>query len=108
MLCGSLRDRIHPWLRDYVKLQSLAVFLIYAQVFSLSFSVIDSNLLGSSRVHRFSEFVSSLWQTRFSELDFFPVISDWVRANRITRSIIQWSFVDKFGDCFVRACCYRE
>ncbi|AEE33260.1 transmembrane protein [Arabidopsis thaliana] len=32
MLCGSLRDRIHPWLRDYVKLQSLAVFLIYAQI----------------------------------------------------------------------------
>ncbi|CAN8287974.1 unnamed protein product [Cochlearia groenlandica] len=32
MLCGSLRDRIHPWLRDYVKLQSLAVFLIYVQI----------------------------------------------------------------------------
>ncbi|KFK35578.1 hypothetical protein AALP_AA4G008900 [Arabis alpina] len=32
MLCGSLRDRIHPWLRDYVRLQSLAVFLIYAQI----------------------------------------------------------------------------
>ncbi|KAF8082416.1 hypothetical protein N665_0827s0019 [Sinapis alba] len=32
MLCGSLRDRIHPWLRDYVKLQSLAVFLIYIQI----------------------------------------------------------------------------
>ncbi|KAG2328086.1 hypothetical protein Bca52824_010814 [Brassica carinata] len=32
MLCGSLRDRIHPWLRDYVKLQSLAVILIYAQI----------------------------------------------------------------------------
>ncbi|CAN6933403.1 unnamed protein product [Brassica oleracea] len=32
MLCGSLRDRIEPWLRDYVKLQSLAVILIYAQI----------------------------------------------------------------------------
>ncbi|KAJ0249957.1 Transmembrane protein [Hirschfeldia incana] len=32
MLCGSLRDRIQPWLRDYVKLQSLAVFLIYIQI----------------------------------------------------------------------------
>ncbi|EFH70768.1 hypothetical protein ARALYDRAFT_474613 [Arabidopsis lyrata subsp. lyrata] len=32
MLCGSLRDRIQPWLRDYVRLQSLAVFLIYAQI----------------------------------------------------------------------------
>ncbi|CAH2033457.1 unnamed protein product, partial [Thlaspi arvense] len=32
MLCGSLRDRIHPWLRDYVRLQSLAVVLIYAQI----------------------------------------------------------------------------
>ncbi|KAF3518318.1 hypothetical protein DY000_02060667 [Brassica cretica] len=32
MLCGSLRDRIQPWLRDYVKLQSLAVILIYAQI----------------------------------------------------------------------------
>lgn len=32
VLCGSLRDRIQPWLRDYVRLQSLAVFLIYTQV----------------------------------------------------------------------------
>ncbi|XP_010480092.1 PREDICTED: uncharacterized protein LOC104758835 [Camelina sativa] len=32
MLCASLRDRIQPWLRDYVRLQSLAVFLIYAQI----------------------------------------------------------------------------
>ncbi|XP_010552300.1 PREDICTED: uncharacterized protein LOC104822693 isoform X2 [Tarenaya hassleriana] len=32
MLCGSLRDRIQPWLRDYVRLQSLAVILIYAQI----------------------------------------------------------------------------
>ncbi|KAJ4889788.1 hypothetical protein Rs2_29536 [Raphanus sativus] len=32
MLCGSLRNRIQPWLRDYVKLQSLALILIYAQI----------------------------------------------------------------------------
>uniref|UniRef100_A0A1J3HAH7 Transmembrane protein n=1 Tax=Noccaea caerulescens TaxID=107243 RepID=A0A1J3HAH7_NOCCA len=32
MLCGCLRDRIQPWLRDYVRLQSLAVFLIYTQI----------------------------------------------------------------------------
>ncbi|KAL0680356.1 hypothetical protein Bca4012_008338 [Brassica carinata] len=48
MLCGSLRDRIQPWLRDYVKLQSLAVFLIYIQVSPLPLS---SNR--ESRVHRF-------------------------------------------------------
>ncbi|KAI4336656.1 hypothetical protein L6164_015154 [Bauhinia variegata] len=36
MLCGSsclnLRDRIQPWLRDYDRLQSFAVFLIYIQI----------------------------------------------------------------------------
>lgn len=32
MLCGSLRNRIHTWLRDYVRLQSLVVILTYAQV----------------------------------------------------------------------------
>ncbi|CAH2053821.1 unnamed protein product [Thlaspi arvense] len=32
MLCGSLRNRIHTWLRDYVRLQSLVVILIYAQI----------------------------------------------------------------------------
>ncbi|KAL5563787.1 hypothetical protein UlMin_033534 [Ulmus minor] len=33
MLCESLlRDRIQPWLRDYDKLQSFAVILIYIQI----------------------------------------------------------------------------
>ncbi|CAA7016351.1 unnamed protein product [Microthlaspi erraticum] len=32
MLCGSLRNRIRTWLRDYVRLQSLVVILIYAQI----------------------------------------------------------------------------
>ncbi|CAL8159636.1 unnamed protein product [Prunus armeniaca] len=32
MLCESLRDRIQPWLRDYDRLQSLAVILLYIQV----------------------------------------------------------------------------
>ncbi|XP_027346768.1 uncharacterized protein LOC113858354 isoform X2 [Abrus precatorius] len=36
MLCGSfcfnLRDRIQPWLRDYARLQSFAVILIYIQI----------------------------------------------------------------------------
>ncbi|KAF3523951.1 hypothetical protein F2Q69_00048134 [Brassica cretica] len=50
MLCGSLRDRIQPWLRDYVKLQSLAVILIYAQIeYSLGFAtMLNSNLSPSS------------------------------------------------------------
>ncbi|GKV21835.1 hypothetical protein SLEP1_g31775 [Rubroshorea leprosula] len=30
--CSSLRDRILPWLRDYDRLQSLAVVLIYIQI----------------------------------------------------------------------------
>ncbi|KAB2614175.1 hypothetical protein D8674_038891 [Pyrus ussuriensis x Pyrus communis] len=32
MLCESLRDRIQPWLRDYDRLQSLAVILLYIQI----------------------------------------------------------------------------
>ncbi|CAN8259497.1 unnamed protein product [Cochlearia groenlandica] len=32
MICDSLRNRIHTWLRDYVRLQSLVVNLIYAQI----------------------------------------------------------------------------
>ncbi|RDX62565.1 hypothetical protein CR513_59089 [Mucuna pruriens] len=36
MLCGSfclnLRDRIRPWIRDYDRLQSFAVILIYVQI----------------------------------------------------------------------------
>ncbi|KAF3444372.1 hypothetical protein FNV43_RR14064 [Rhamnella rubrinervis] len=32
MLCESLRDRIQPWLRDYDRLQSFAVILIYIQI----------------------------------------------------------------------------
>ncbi|CAE5967114.1 unnamed protein product [Arabidopsis arenosa] len=32
MLCVSLRNRIHNWLRDYVRLQSVVVILIYAQI----------------------------------------------------------------------------
>lgn len=32
MLCDSLSDRIQPWLRDYDRLQSFAVFLIYIQI----------------------------------------------------------------------------
>ncbi|WZY95657.1 hypothetical protein YC2023_067986 [Brassica napus] len=32
MLCGSLRNRIRNWLRDYVRLQSVVVILIYAQI----------------------------------------------------------------------------
>lgn len=32
MLCVSLRSRLHNWLRDYVRLQSLVVILIYAQI----------------------------------------------------------------------------
>ncbi|KAL5163201.1 hypothetical protein HKD37_07G020145 [Glycine soja] len=36
MLCGSsclnLRDRIQPWIRDYDRLQSFAVILIYLQI----------------------------------------------------------------------------
>lgn len=32
MLCASLRDRIQPWLRDYDRLQYLAVVLIYIQI----------------------------------------------------------------------------
>ncbi|XP_010487095.1 PREDICTED: uncharacterized protein LOC104765117 [Camelina sativa] len=32
MICVSLRNRIHNWLRDYVRLQSFVVILIYAQI----------------------------------------------------------------------------
>ncbi|GMY16078.1 hypothetical protein FCV25MIE_11317 [Fagus crenata] len=32
MLCSSLRDRIQPFLRDYDRLQSFAVILIYIQI----------------------------------------------------------------------------
>lgn len=32
MLCGSLRNRVRNWLRDYVRLQSVVVILIYAQI----------------------------------------------------------------------------
>ncbi|KAF8096582.1 hypothetical protein N665_0305s0005 [Sinapis alba] len=32
MLCVSLRNRVHNWLRDYVRLQSVVVILIYAQI----------------------------------------------------------------------------
>ncbi|KAL9291260.1 hypothetical protein AtEden1_Chr3g0170491 [Arabidopsis thaliana] len=32
MLCVSLRNRIHNWLRDYVRLQSVVLILIYAQI----------------------------------------------------------------------------
>ncbi|KAL1204894.1 hypothetical protein V5N11_017492 [Cardamine amara subsp. amara] len=32
MVCGSLRNRIRNWLRDYVRLQSLVVILLYAQI----------------------------------------------------------------------------
>ncbi|CAN6887125.1 unnamed protein product [Brassica oleracea] len=32
MLCGSLRNRVRNWLRDYVRLQSVLVILIYAQI----------------------------------------------------------------------------
>ncbi|ESQ48677.1 hypothetical protein EUTSA_v10021458mg [Eutrema salsugineum] len=32
MLCDSLRNRIHTWLSDYVRLQSLVVILLYAQI----------------------------------------------------------------------------
>ncbi|XP_038901808.1 uncharacterized protein LOC120088513 isoform X2 [Benincasa hispida] len=32
MLCNSLRDRLRPWLRDYDRLQSFAVILIYIQI----------------------------------------------------------------------------
>ncbi|KAG7010204.1 hypothetical protein SDJN02_26996, partial [Cucurbita argyrosperma subsp. argyrosperma] len=32
MLCNSLRDRLRPWLRDYVRLQSFALILIYIQI----------------------------------------------------------------------------
>ncbi|KAG6632736.1 uncharacterized protein LOC122292581 isoform X1 [Carya illinoinensis] len=32
MLCSTLRDRIRPWLRDYDRLQSVAVILIYIQI----------------------------------------------------------------------------
>lgn len=33
MFCGVLKDRIQNWLRDYDRLQHLAVILIYIQVF---------------------------------------------------------------------------
>lgn len=32
MLCSSLKNRIQPWLRDYVRLQSFAVILLYIQI----------------------------------------------------------------------------
>ncbi|EOA31242.1 hypothetical protein CARUB_v10014412mg [Capsella rubella] len=32
MICVSLRNRIRNWLRDYVRLQSVVVILIYAQI----------------------------------------------------------------------------
>ncbi|CAH8349055.1 unnamed protein product [Eruca vesicaria subsp. sativa] len=32
MLCGSFRNRVNNWLRDYVRLQSVVVILIYAQI----------------------------------------------------------------------------
>ncbi|XP_047317131.1 uncharacterized protein LOC124920641 [Impatiens glandulifera] len=32
MLCSDLRNRIHSWLRDYDRIQSLAVILIYIQI----------------------------------------------------------------------------
>ena len=89
MLCGSLRDRIQPWLRDYVKLQSLAVFLIYIQVSPLPLSLSSNR---ESRVHRFV-------------IVFFP---DWLRPNWITRSIIQRRLTDQLSDCVVRACCNRK
>lgn len=40
MLCGSLRNRVRNWLRDYVRLQSVVVILIYAQVIIVSFLLI--------------------------------------------------------------------
>lgn len=50
MRCGSfclnLRDRIQPWLRDYDRLQSFAVILIYIQVlhrFLYSLTVVNEN-----------------------------------------------------------------
>lgn len=59
MLCGSLRNRIRTWLRDYVRLQSLVVILTYAQVirnfFPLMFSLflVDNAYLFGPRVPRF-------------------------------------------------------
>lgn len=94
MLCNSLRDRLRPWLRDYDRLQSFAVILIYIQVHScphrdchsLLFPFCIVNLIIILNTHEI----------------------DRVRIDWIPRGVVQRCFAYKFGDRIVRFGSHRE
>lgn len=92
MLCESLRDRIQPWLRDYDRLQSLAVILLYIQVrFCLS---------NSSKPEK--QGFQSISITDCS------ICIGWVCIGGIAGSTVQRGVADKSGDCIVRSGSNRE
>ncbi|XP_022985678.1 uncharacterized protein LOC111483665 isoform X3 [Cucurbita maxima] len=89
MLCNSLRDRLRPWLRDYVRLQSFALILIYIQVHSFP--------------HRNYHSLLSLFSVLNLNLFFVNTYEkDRVRIDWIPRGIVQWCIAYKFGDRIIR------
>lgn len=106
MLCGSLRNRIHTWLRDYVRLQSLVVILTYAQVIRNFIPLIFRFSSWMMRIYLGLGLLDSIF-VPLNQL-FFPMVSDRVRVDWVIRGIVQWSLAGKFGDCVICASGNRE
>lgn len=81
MLCEALRDRIQAWLRDYDRLQYLAVILLYIQVPSFALMIVNFH-------YQILIQISTL---------------DCLRIARIAGSIVQRSVAHQSGHCIVRS-----
>ena len=98
MLCEALRDRIQAWLRDYDRLQYLAVILLYIQVSFLGswFLVLGYRLVQVTRVS------TNQWYV------LLCICIDCLRIGRIAGSIVQRSVADQSGHCLVRSRRHRK
>ncbi|KAJ8433017.1 hypothetical protein Cgig2_010993 [Carnegiea gigantea] len=89
MLCSSLRTRIQSWLRDYDKLQSCAVILIYIQpelrsnlrVFTPLCNLVGHHLVYSFRSYDMCKLLDCSHSRKFSSSDEleFSILLDIIR-----------------------------
>ncbi len=88
MFCGVLKDRIQNWLRDYDRLQYLAVILIYIQVAKFhslfAFYIIKILMDISSNYNRYYCNQGLIQRRNRFDLSF----TDWVRSDWIAGGIV--------------------
>lgn len=86
MLCTAFKTQIQTWLRDYDRIQSFAVILIYVQVHFIRFVFLGIN-----------------WW-----LISILIAEDWLCTDWISWGIIQRCFANQFGYWVIRIGRYWE